>query len=223
MSGDCDQPHAHWMEALLVDGPAAAPPEALAAIRACPRCARELAELAGVQAAFAGAGRLRREALASAARDVGPADERTARGTLGRHQARRRRSRWLVAGLAAAALVALLQVARRSPGDGPPAREVQLSPHGVELVTPLGEVAGFGTFRWKDGDGAAASYRVGVSAFRDGAWIDVLEQVVEATELAVDEPVWRAWPARIEWRVDSRDRSGRVTASAAAEAWLAPR
>jgi hypothetical protein len=226
VSDACQQPHAPWLETLLVDGPAAVPEGALAAIRACPCCGPELADLADVQAAFESTGRLRRDVLDALARQAASEtdeDVRATRAVLERHMRRGRLRLWAGAALAAAAVVLVARVALRERPTDPPPREVRLAPQRASIVAPRGEVAGFGSFRWKEPDGGAASYRVQVSVSVDGSWVEVFERTVEGTELHVDEADWVAWPERIEWRLETLDRSGRVVATDSAEAWRAPR
>ena len=233
MKQACRQEHARWLESLLVEGPGVGPPGVLDQIQNCPRCAPEFTELARLQASFEQAGRDQREAL-EVAQGAGADEEQFVRRVLERHLApkpsqararmRRPRQLWVVAGLAsAAALLLLLSRALRDASSDPEPPETVLSPWAVEVLAPKDEVEHFDIFRWHDPKGNAAGYRVRVSARENGQRVQLLERMLEGHELAVTPAEREAWPERIEWSLETLDRSGRVVSTIWTEAWLGPR
>lgn len=226
MNESCDSEHARWLEAVLVDGPQAAPPGTLAAIRACPLCGPEFEELARVQASFEGAGAVRREALdAVAERSASEAREdlATTRAVIERHLRPRRLRPWLVLAFAAAAVLVALNFAVREGPPPAPQPEVHLAPQRTAIVAPEGAVARFGTFEWQELWGGPATYRVRVTATVDDTTVELFACTVEGTLLQVGEDVWATWPDRIEWELETLDRSGNVVETDYGTAWLALR
>jgi hypothetical protein len=217
------------LETWLAQGRQALAEDLRRELEACPRCARELAELLALQATLEHSAAGEREALEAAQLETGPEDERRVRALFRRAVAPDLGDPRSLVGpvlgalvIAAAVLLFLVPVAGRRPRPGPPL-EVELGPRRIELLQPIGPAADFGTFRWRDAAPAQGGHRVTIRAAGGGP--ELLHRDCTQPELVLDPETTRAWPPRIAWTVQALDAGRRAIpgALASGEAWLGPR
>ena len=202
--------HEPLLEALL----AGDLPDEGASVRAqlasCPVCRVELEELPRLAQGLDRLGREHREAVETAVRSASASDEelmlRAWRDRLGGSSSARgwRSPRpWLVAVVAAAALVALVRLTgvwRSSPEPSPPV--IMGGAEGFTLVAPKETNADFSVFRWEYDAPSGTTYHVLVwSADAEGRLLGQSDEWLSGKEWRPDPDSYPSWPDRIRWDV----------------------
>lgn len=130
-------------------------------------------------------------------------------GESGPGAARRPNSRrGLLLALGSLAAAALVVVGRGLFSADEAAPPVHLGGSGVELLTPLGEVAQYGTFRWRSDFPADTTYHLELRDATEGGDADWKHTTRAMSTTEWTPPDDLELPAKVRWEVEARDSVG---------------